>query len=66
MSEREILNTRQAAEFLQVAKTTLEHQRAAGNGPPFARIGKRLIRYRRAALESWLVTQEQVNGKREQ
>ena len=61
MSEHDILTTCEAAEFLRISKTNLEHQRLLGSGPPYARMG-RLIRYRRSTLEKWLAELEQRNG----
>lgn len=45
--------TKQAAEFLQVKKTTLEQWRWHGKGPQFCKVG-RCVRYRRADLEAFL------------
>ena len=45
-----LLNEGQAASFLQVSVKTLQTWRHKGNGPPFVKISKRAIRYRRRDL----------------
>ena len=45
-----LLSTAQAADFLQMNKSWLEHARLDGNGPHVTRIG-RIVRYRMADLE---------------
>jgi excisionase family DNA binding protein len=44
----------EAGEYLRISEKTLENLRAQGRGPAFCRIGNRLVRYRRADLDSWL------------
>ena len=58
-AECEILTSREAAQFLRIACTTLEHYRATGVGPPFTPIGTRLVRYRLSALMQWMERREQ-------
>ena len=53
----QLLDTSEAAEFLGLAPTTMEHWRLVRKGPPFVRVGPRAIRYRRADLEEWLSEQ---------
>ncbi len=50
----DLLNTEQAAVFLGLSKTTLEHWRTVRKGPFYVRVGPRCIRYRRHDLEAWL------------
>ena len=49
----ELLTTREAAGYLRLAITTLEHWRLEGRGPAFTRFGRQ-VRYRRAEVERWL------------
>lgn len=46
------LNTKQAAELLNLSPKTLETRRCIGGGPPFVSMG-RAIRYREADLHAW-------------
>jgi len=54
----EVMTTEEAAEFLQCSVAHLEIARTRGGGPPFARLGPRLIRYRKAALLAYLAKGE--------
>lgn len=49
----ENLKTKQAAEFLQVKKSTLEQWRWSGKGPRFCKLNRSVI-YRKADLEAFL------------
>lgn len=49
-----MLTTTQAATLLGLSPRTLEQLRVKGGGPVYFALGKRAIRYRRQALESWL------------
>jgi len=51
------LTTAQAAAVVGLRKNTLEKFRCFGGGPPYVKIGKKSVRYRRMDLESWLETQ---------
>jgi predicted DNA-binding transcriptional regulator AlpA len=52
-----LLEPNEAAAFLKVSLSWLAKARAAGEGPPFIRIG-RCVRYNKAALLRWLKSQE--------
>ncbi len=53
-----LLDTRQAAEYLCVAPRTLEIWRSCKrNSIPYIKVGRRLVRYRRADLDRWLESQ---------
>ena len=54
----QILNTREAAEYLGLSQTCLEHWRTLRTGPPFVRVSARCIRYRLEDLEAWLAEQK--------
>ena len=49
-----MLTTTQAASVLGLSPRTLEQLRVKGGGPNYFALGKRAIRYRRQALETWL------------
>ena len=49
----DILNTREAANYVRLGKPTLEHYRIKGDGPVFLRLGS-AIRYRKTDLDAWL------------
>jgi len=49
----ELLTTREAAGYLRLAITTLEHWRLEGRGPAFSKMGRQ-VRYRRADVDRWL------------
>lgn len=48
-----LYTTPQAASYLQLATSTLEHWRLEGRGPAFVRIGKQ-VRYRPQDIEAFL------------
>ena len=52
-----LLDTREAAAFLGLSATSLEHWRGLRKGPPFVRVGPRAIRYAQTDLEAWLAGQ---------
>lgn len=59
---RDLLDERQAAEFLGVAPGTLSVWRSRGRYKvPFVKVGH-LVRYRRDALEAWLESRTRANG----
>lgn len=49
-----LLKTDEAAAYLGVRPTTLEHWRSYGKGPSHIKIGPRIIRYRLNDLDKWL------------
>ena len=54
---RDVLDTHGAAAYLSVSRQLLELLRVQGGGPRFSKLG-RLVRYRRAALDAWLIDRE--------
>jgi len=52
---QKLLNTEEAADYLCVSKRTLENWRQLGIGPPFVKLPPKLVRYREAALEDWVI-----------
>jgi hypothetical protein len=55
------LTQAQAAEFLGVRPSCLEAWRVKGSGPPFLKLGSKLVRYRLADLERWLDKQVRMS-----
>jgi predicted DNA-binding transcriptional regulator AlpA len=47
-------NERQAAKYIGVSDAVLRLWRAQGKGPRYYKAGEKLIRYRRADLDSWI------------
>ena len=52
-----IMNTTEAADYLQVSKAFLERDRWAGAKVPFIKMGSRAVRYRLADLEAYIESQ---------
>lgn len=50
----EYLNEREAARDLKFSTVTLQRMRLTGEGPRFAKLGKKSVRYRRADLDEWV------------
>jgi predicted DNA-binding transcriptional regulator AlpA len=48
-----LLTQREAALALRLSERTLERWRVSGDGPPFAKLGRR-IGYRESDLEAWI------------
>ena len=53
-AEASWLTPSEAAEYLGLATQSLAYMRHVGKGPVWARPSPRVVRYRRADLESWL------------
>ena len=53
----EVMDTAGAARYLHVSRQLLELMRVSGGGPRYAKLG-RLVRYRQASLDRWLVERE--------
>lgn len=54
-TQTRLLNTKEAAKYLGLAKNTLEKYRSIGNvGPKYLRVGRRKILYRISDLEEFL------------
>lgn len=44
-----------AAQYLGISCSTLAKMRLRGDGPPYSKVGPRLVMYDRADLDAWLV-----------
>ncbi len=53
----ELLTEAEAARLLRIAPRTLRWWRSKGTGPPYVRLGRRVM-YRRAAVLKWLEEKE--------
>ncbi len=51
---QDLLNTAQAAHYLGLSPSTLEHWRMLRKGPNWLSVGPRLKRYRKSDLDTWL------------
>ena len=51
--ERTVLPTEHAATYLGLSPKTLETLRTRGGGPPFLKLGRRVV-YRKTDLDTWL------------
>ena len=50
-----LFTTREAAQYLGLAKITLDIWRSKGKPPAYIKIGNRAIRYRRADLDAFIL-----------
>lgn len=52
--QQSTLSPKQAAKYVGISEAALRLWRAEGKGPRFFRAGEKLVRYRRADLDSWI------------
>jgi predicted DNA-binding transcriptional regulator AlpA len=57
-SGAKLLSEREVAERWGISEVTLQDWRCRQKGPPFIRLGGRMIRYRELDIEIWLIEQE--------
>ncbi len=50
--ETEYLTAREAATYLRLAPATLANRRTVGDGPPFLKLGAKIV-YSRRDLDAW-------------
>jgi hypothetical protein len=50
----DLYSTRQTADLIGCSEQWLEIGRSTGYGPPYVRLGPRMIRYTRSGLVEWL------------
>ena len=60
-----LLNQRQAASLIGVSERTLESWRCRGGGPPFVKISRRAVRYRRQDIDQWVGERVQYSTSEE-
>lgn len=56
-----VLNTADAAQYVGLAKSTLEKLRVYGDGPIFAKYSTRVVRYRVEDLDAWIAKHRASN-----
>lgn len=56
----QLLNESQAAKILCVSRACLRHWRTHDGGPPWVRVGLKLVRYNVYALRAWIEEQAGV------
>ena len=61
-SELTLLDQKQAARILGVSTAAMEWWRAHDEGPPWFRVGRKLVRYHPRALRAWIEAQAQAAG----
>jgi len=52
------LRTPEAAKFLGLSASALEKMRVRGDGPPYTRVGKRVVVYDVAELDRWFAARK--------
>lgn len=57
-ADDDLLTTRELAAWLGVTPTWVEIGRSKGYGPPFLRLARQLVRYKRVAVLAWLKERE--------
>lgn len=50
----DLFNTKEAALYLKIGASTLEHYRISGRGPSFLKLGTSIVRYKKADLDRWV------------
>ena len=55
------LRPKEAAEYLGLAPSTLAKMRLRGDGPPYAKLGKRVVVYETCDLERWVAERKRVS-----
>ena len=50
----DLMTTDDYTRFVGISRVTAERQRMRGDGPPFLKLSKRCVRYRRSDVAAWL------------
>lgn len=58
---RRMLNTREAASYCRLGRSTLEKLRCAGGGPAYLKLGAKRVVYDPADLDKWLAAHKRSN-----
>ena len=64
--QAELLTDRKVEKLLNVSRAALRRWRTSGEGPPWVRIGKRLVRYPSDKLREWIEQQAGVGTEARQ
>ena len=51
-----LVTQEEVAEYLSVSTRTLEHWRRVNLGPPYVKLGTRIVRYRISEIQNWLAS----------
>lgn len=54
IDQQSVLTPRQASRYIGISEAALRLWRAEGRGPRHFRAGEKLVRYRKADLDSWI------------
>ena len=57
MEQEKLLTTKEVADYLDIAISTLMQYRVNGTGPIYIKLGQ-LVRYRKSDVDTWLKTRE--------
>lgn len=57
-----LLTSQELAKYLGLTEATIRNWQWAGQGPPFVRLGNKVIRYRREDVEKWLTEKAQAGS----
>jgi predicted DNA-binding transcriptional regulator AlpA len=60
MKDDQLMSTKQVSAYMGVAVSTLIMYRAMGEGPPYIKIMRRMVRYRKGDLDIWLAAQTKL------
>lgn len=60
-SEKKLLCTKEAADYVSLSKGMLEKLRGNGAGPVFVKLGK-AVRYEVSALDEWIAAQRRESN----
>jgi predicted DNA-binding transcriptional regulator AlpA len=55
-----VLNTKEAAQYIGLSKSSLDKLRIYGGGPLFIKVGARIV-YDRTDIDSWLASKKIAN-----
>lgn len=61
----ELLTTEEAAKAVGVSEMTMRRFRRNGGGPPYVRMGPKLIRYSAESLRLWVASRESASSDAE-
>jgi excisionase family DNA binding protein len=62
IGHQESLSPKQAAKYVGISEAALRLWRSERKGPRYFRAGEKLVRYRRADLDSWIEARLSIPG----
>lgn len=63
-TQPQIMRTNEAARYVGISPSTLSKMRLRGEGPPHAKIGKRIVVYDKDDLAEWLGSMRRLSTVR--